>query len=98
METNDDNKAAPSVDVPRLVRLDDFLGEACASVNGVPVVNIGGYRGSEIYIEWTGCGLSLKAGNTTIGFYPENAAILRDFINSALAGEFGSQALRLDLA
>ncbi len=92
--TNDGSGVA----APRLVRLEDFLGEACASVNGVPVVNIGGYRGSEIYIEWTGDGLSLKAGNTVIGFYPENAAILRDFINSALAGEFGSQALRLDLA
>lgn len=86
------------VAAPRLVRLLDFVEAADASINGVPVINLGGYRESEIFIEWTGSGLSLKAGNTIIGFYPHNAEILRDFINSALAGEFGSQALRLDLA
>lgn len=86
------------VAAPRLVRLFDFMETAEANVNGVPVINLGGYRESEIYLEWTGNGLTLHAHNETIGFYPHNAEILRDFITSALAGEFGFQALRLDLA
>lgn len=90
---------SPQDATPNALRsYEDFAGIAAATVNGVPIINLGGYRKSEVSLEWTGGSLNLRAGATVIGFYPKDAAVLRDFINAALAGEFGSKDLRLDLA